>query len=90
MGHKSHKHGHKKSHHHHNSFKHDFKHGFIGGASAIQSAGHEINKASPYFRPVGDFVRTVGGVEKLAAASADTIGSKNPSKRFQKNMAITL
>ena len=88
MGH-GHKANHKKSHHHHNSFKHDFKHGFLGTADAIQHSGHEINKASPYFKPVGDLVRTAGGIEKLVASSADTIGSKNPSKRFKKNMAIS-
>jgi hypothetical protein len=88
MGH-SHKANHKKHHHSSNSFKHDFKHGFLGTADAIQQSGHEINKASPYFKPVGDLVRTAGGIEKLAGSSIDSIGAKNPSKRFRKNMAIS-
>jgi hypothetical protein len=89
MGHKSHKSNHKKHHHSSNSFKHEFKYGFLGTASAIQSTGKELNKASPLLKPAGETLKGVGGIEKLLASSADAIGSKNPSKRFRKNMAIS-
>ena len=89
MGHKSHKHGHKKHHHSSNSFKHDFRYGFLGTASAIQSTGKELNKASPLLKPVGETLKGVGGIEKLAGSSIDAVGAKNPSKRFKKNMAIS-
>jgi len=88
MGH-SHKANHKKSHNHHNSFKHDFKYGFLGTASAIQSTGKELNKVSPLLKPVGETLKGVGGIEKLSASSIDAIGSRNPSKRFRKNMSIS-
>lgn len=87
---KGHKHGHKSNHHKSGLFMTDMKHGFIGGANAIQSGSKVVTNNVPLLQPVGKVIQSTAGIEKLTASGIDSLGAKNPSKRFNKDMKIKL
>ena len=69
------------------SFKKGFKHGFLGTADVISKAAPVVGLINP---ELGGVMAGVGELEKETLSGIDSIGAKNPNKRYEKNMAYSV
>jgi hypothetical protein len=87
MGHN--KRGHKKKHSiFGHGFKKGFKHGFIGTANAMGSAAPLVAMIPGAGPEIAGGMAAVSELEKDGLATIDSIGAKDPEKRFQQTRNI--
>ena len=81
------KRGHKKNHSNFgHSFKKGFKYGMLGASDAMGKIAPVVGLISP---ELGGVMAGGSELEKNTVASIDSIGAKNPEKRYDTNMAYS-